>query len=126
MSDALFWDTIFSIDITPAEGLSNIAILVHSPSKITIARSLRGDQAQTLVDLIDRVSNSGVFSLVPRVLITKRSFSLCPTLIKSYSGGAHGCSTRSARHVGYYPPHMPSIQGSQSLVSLDGVAALQT
>ena len=53
--DALFWDAIFSMDTSSAEGLSNISILVHSPSKITMARSLQGDDAQRLINLIDRV-----------------------------------------------------------------------
>ena len=56
--DALFWDAVFSMDIASAEGLSNISTLVHSPSKITVARSLRGDDAQRLINLIDRVSDS--------------------------------------------------------------------
>jgi hypothetical protein len=46
------------MDIASAEGLSNISTLVHSPSKITMARSLRGDDAQRLIDLIDQVSDS--------------------------------------------------------------------
>ena len=56
--DALFWDTIFSTDITSAEDLSNVSTLVHSPSKITVARSLQGDNAQRMIDLIDQVSDS--------------------------------------------------------------------
>jgi hypothetical protein len=57
--DTLFWDAIFSMDVTSAEGLSNISTLVHSPSKITAARSLQGDKAQTFIDLMDRVSDLG-------------------------------------------------------------------
>ena len=68
MLDAHFWDTIFSVDITSTQGLSKVAALVHSPPDITVARSLRGDQAQRLIDLIDRVSRSSGLNL--RVLIT--------------------------------------------------------
>ena len=57
--DTVFWDASFSMDIASTEGLSNISTLVHSPSKITAARSLRGDKDQTFIDLIDRVSDSG-------------------------------------------------------------------
>jgi len=32
--------------------------LVHSPTKISVARSLRGDQAQDLIDIIDQVGGS--------------------------------------------------------------------
>jgi hypothetical protein len=56
--DALFWDAIFSMDISSAEGLSNISTLVRSPSKTTMARNLRGDDAQRLINLIDQVSDS--------------------------------------------------------------------
>ena len=56
--DALFWDAIFSMDITSTEGLSRMSTLIHSPSKITTARSLQGDDAQRLINLIDRVSDS--------------------------------------------------------------------
>jgi hypothetical protein len=56
--DALFWNTILSTDITSAGDLSNVSTLVHSPSKIAMARSLQGDDAQRMIDLIDRVSDS--------------------------------------------------------------------
>ena len=52
-----FWDTIFSTDITSAEGLSNIETLVNSPSEIAVARNLWGDKAQKFIDLIDEVSD---------------------------------------------------------------------
>jgi len=54
--DVFFWDAIFSTDVTSPEGLSNIATLLHSPSKIADARSLHGDQAQRFIDLLDQVS----------------------------------------------------------------------
>lgn len=69
ISDALFWDAIFSTDITSVEGLSNITTLLQSPSKIHVARNLLGDQAQSFIDLIDRVSDLGKRPSVPRVLI---------------------------------------------------------
>ena len=58
-SDPLFWDTVFSMDITSTEALSNIVAIVYSPTKVDVARKLRGDKAQSFVDLIDRVSDSG-------------------------------------------------------------------
>ena len=44
------------MDVPSSESLSSIAILVHSPSRITEARSLQGDEAQSFINLIDRVS----------------------------------------------------------------------
>ena len=102
-----FWDTIFSVDITSTEGLSKVAALVRSPSDITVARSLRGDQAQKLIDLIDRVSDSKELSLLPRMLITRCSFSHYPILMRKHLSGARDCSTRSAKPMRYYLPHMP-------------------
>ena len=126
ISDALFWDTIFSIDVASAEGLSNIRTLVHSPSKIAMARSLQDDQAQRFIDIIDQVSSSSKRPLVPRMLIVGRSFSRYHALTRNYLGGAHGCFTRSAKLAGYYLPHTSFNQSSPILVSLDGAAALQT
>jgi len=45
------------MDITSAEVLSNIAAIVYSPTKVDVARELRGNEAQSFVDLIDRVSD---------------------------------------------------------------------
>jgi hypothetical protein len=55
--DAFFWEVIFSMDITSTEGLSNVSTLVHSPSKIAVARSFRGDKAESFINLIDQVSD---------------------------------------------------------------------
>ena len=57
------------MDITSVEGLSDITMLVQSPSKIHVARNLVGDQAQSFIDLIDQVSDLGKPPSVPRVLI---------------------------------------------------------
>jgi len=124
ISDVHFWDTIFSMDTTSTEGLSNITTLIHSPSDITVARSLRGNQAQGLIDLIDRVSVPGDLPLL-RVLITRCSFSRYPILMRKHLGVARNCSTRSAKPVGYYPHHLSFNQSSPMLVSLGGVVALQ-
>jgi hypothetical protein len=50
------------MDTTSTEGLSNVSTLVHSPSKIAVARSFRGDKAQSLINLIDRVSDFGTLT----------------------------------------------------------------
>jgi len=59
MSDARFWDTTFPVDIASTNDLIDVAALVYSPSNITVAKNLRGDQAQSLIDLVDRVSLFG-------------------------------------------------------------------
>ena len=125
-SDALFWEALFSVDITSAEGLSKIVALVHSPSQITMARSLRDDQTQAFVDLIDRVSGLGRRPSVPLILIMRYSSSRCPTLTRNYLCGAHNYFTRFAKPVGCYPPRMSLRQSSHMLVSLSGAVALQT
>ena len=126
MSDPLFWDTIFSMDITSAEVLSSIATIVYSPTKVDMARELQGEEAQSFVDLIDRVSDAGELPSVLRVLIMRHSFSLYPTSMGDCSDGARDCSTRSVKLAGYYPPHMSFNQSSPMLASLGGAGVLRT
>ena len=44
-------------DMSVAESVSNILSLIHSPYRIAIARTLRGEAAQGLIDSIDQVSD---------------------------------------------------------------------
>lgn len=121
--DALFWDTIYSMDIASAEGLSNITTLLHSPQKILDARNLRGDQAQRFIDLIDRVSDLDERPPVPRVLTASRSFSHYHTSMRGCPGGPRDCSTRFAEPVGCCLPRMSFVQSSSMLESSSGQAA---
>lgn len=123
--DTLFWDIVFSMDITSTEGLSTIAALLHSPSKIIEARNLRGDQARRLIDLLDLVSNSGKRPSVPRALTTRHSFSRCHALTRGYPDGLHNCFTSFVDPAGCYPPHMLFVRSSAMLVSLNGQVASQ-
>ena len=77
-SDALFWATTLSVDTTSAEIFSNIATIVHSPTKISVARGLQGDQAQHFVDLIDRVSDSDQLPQALQVLIVRKLLTSLP------------------------------------------------
>ena len=45
-------------DISMAESISGIRSFMHSSSRIAAARNLRGEEAQRLIDLIDRVSGA--------------------------------------------------------------------
>ena len=121
-----FWDTIFSTDVTSVEGLSNIAALVRSQSKIKAARSLCGDQAQGFIDQIDRVSDPIKHLSASRVFIMRYSSSRYRNSTGNCLGGAHDCFTRSAKPARYYPPRILSNQNSPTLVSLGGAAASRT
>ena len=55
-SDAQFWADIYSLEVPSNECLSWVQSLLSSPSKITVARSFQGSEAQTFVDFLDRVS----------------------------------------------------------------------
>ena len=123
--DALFWDNVFSVDITPTEGLSIVTDLVNSPSKISEARSLQGDQAQSLIDLIDRVSDSSKRTSVPRILIMSYSSSRLRTSTRNCLCGARGWFTRSAKPAGFYPPRMSFNQSPSVSASTSGAAALR-
>jgi len=125
-SDAHFWDTIFSADTTSAEVLSNIVAIMHSPTKVLMARGLRGEKAQSFIDLINRVGGQAKLPLVLRVLIMKYSFSLRhPTLIRNSSGGVRGCFTRFVKPAGFYPPHTAWNQSPLMLATLGGAGALR-
>ena len=120
--DTHFWDTIFSMDITSAEGLSNFSTLVHSPSEIVVARSLRGDKAQSFIDIIDHVSDPGKHPLILRTLMMRHSFSCYRNLTRNYVGDPRGYSTKSAKSAGFC---LPLISFSQNLpVSANSVGAV--
>ena len=55
--DIQFWTSIFSSEITSDECLSKVRSLLSCLSKITVARSFKGNEAQAFVDFLDRVSN---------------------------------------------------------------------
>ncbi|KAF9783953.1 hypothetical protein BJ322DRAFT_1109806 [Thelephora terrestris] len=50
-----FWTNICFVEITSDECLSEVESLLSCPSKIAIARSFRGSEAQTFVDFLDQV-----------------------------------------------------------------------
>lgn len=113
------------IDVTSAEGLSNVTTLINSSSKIAYARSLQGEKAQKLIDLLDQVSDSDAYLSILRVTM-RHSFSRYRTSMRDYLGGPRNYFTRSAKLAGCCPPHMSFDQSSPVLVNLDGMAALRT
>jgi len=54
--DLQFWTNIYSMEVASTECLSRVQSLLTCPSKITVARSFRGNQAKMFVDFLDRVS----------------------------------------------------------------------
>jgi len=54
--DVQFSTNIYSMEVTSNECLSEIRSLLSCPSKITVARSFQGNEAQTFIDFLDRVS----------------------------------------------------------------------
>jgi len=55
--DIQFWSDFFSTEIPSSECLWKVRSLLTCPTKITAARSFRGNQAQIIIDFLDRVSN---------------------------------------------------------------------
>ena len=53
--DVQFWSNIYSLEVPPNESLSKVLSLLSCPAKIAVARSFRGNEAQKLVDFLDRV-----------------------------------------------------------------------
>ena len=58
----ILYDNLYVVDMSAAESVSNIRSLIHSPHLIAVARSLRGEEAQRLIDFIDRVSDTWLVS----------------------------------------------------------------
>ena len=54
--DIQFWASILSSEITLDECLSKVRSLLSCLSKITVARSFEGNEAQAFVNFLDRVS----------------------------------------------------------------------
>jgi len=54
--DTQFWTSIYSAEITSSERLLAVRSLLSCPSKIAVARSFKGNEAQTFIDFLDRVS----------------------------------------------------------------------
>ena len=54
----ILYDGLRVADISMAKSVSGVQSFMHSSSRITAARNLRGEEAQGLIDLIDRVSGT--------------------------------------------------------------------
>ena len=54
----IFYNGLRVADMSMAESVSSIRSFMHSSSRIAAARNLRGEEAQRLIDLIDRVSGT--------------------------------------------------------------------
>lgn len=102
-SSAILYNGIRAADTSVAESILNIRSLIHSPSRIAIARSLRGIEAQGLIDHIDQASEK-VF---------------CPTPATPF--GAYEMTWHSGHHITRTGRETsktmfaPSLQGLQSL-----------
>jgi hypothetical protein len=57
-SVAILYNDLRVADMSAAESVSNIWSFMHSSSRITAARKLRGTEAQGLIDLIDQVRSA--------------------------------------------------------------------
>lgn len=53
-----FWTSIYSTEITSNECILKVRSLLTCPSKIAVARSFTGNEAQTFIDFLDRVRKS--------------------------------------------------------------------
>ena len=62
-SDIKFSANIYPMEITSNECISQIESLLSCPSKITLARSIQGTEAQTFIDFLDQVGRSYILCL---------------------------------------------------------------
>lgn len=54
-SVTILHDDLYMADMSVTDFFLNIWSFIHSPHKVTAAKSLRGEEAQRLIDLIDQV-----------------------------------------------------------------------
>ena len=54
--DTQFWTNIYLLEIPSSECLSTVRSLLTCPAKITAARGFQGNEAQKLIEFLDRVS----------------------------------------------------------------------
>ena len=67
--DIQFWANLCVVEITSSECLSEVQTLLNCPSKITLARSFQGREAQTFIDFLDQVIQLCPPGLLDRELI---------------------------------------------------------
>ena len=89
-----------------AESVSSIRTFMHSSSRIAAARKLRGREAQSLIDVIDRVcgpslQRDGVWGTN---LGCRPSH--CQNWMRTSGSNVCTCFTNSAKLVNYCQPHM--------------------
>ncbi|KAF9648137.1 kinase-like protein [Thelephora ganbajun] len=77
--DVQFWTNIYSVDITSNECLSKVRTLLSCPSKIAVARSFQGNEAQIFIDFLDRVLTQSC----PDTKLRQRSLLLLSKICKA-------------------------------------------
>jgi len=56
--DMQLWANIYTMEITSDECLTEVRSLLNCRSNVNVVRSLRGNDAQTFIDFLDKVSRS--------------------------------------------------------------------
>ena len=98
----ILYDGLHVSGTSAVESVSNIRSFIHSSSRITAVRNLRGRDAQGFIDLIDQVS-----SLWPqrdgfiRGLSARCRSSRCQSWMGSFGGNVCICFTKYAKPVNY-------------------------
>ena len=56
--DTQSWADVYSMEITSNECLAKVRLLLSCQSEMNVARSFQGNEAQTFVNFLDRVSGT--------------------------------------------------------------------
>lgn len=105
-SDIQFRAEICSMDVTSIECLSEVRSLLSCPSKVAAARDLKGNEAQMLVDFLDRVSGLCPSSSILMIECVERRFWSNRPSMTNFVNGVFCSFLRSAKPVVLYPPGM--------------------
>ena len=108
--DIQYSANIYSTEITSNECISEVQSLLSSPLRIALARSIQGNNAQTLIDSLDRVHSYYVRHTSATHGVEYRH--LCGhVLTVNFSSGVYNSFPRSAKHTESYP-HLIFFTGS--------------
>ena len=111
-SAVVLYNGLRAAGVSITESVSNIQSLLHSPYRIAAARSLRGQEAQGLINLggtqLQRRDTPRCWGT--ELNVTCRSLH-CRKSVKSSENNVCTCFTRSAKRAECYQPHI-SCSGS--------------
>ena len=122
----ILYDGLCVADMSVTESVSNIRAFMHSSSRITAARNLRGKEAQGFIDLIDKV----ISTWLQRNGVKGTEHGCrplhCQNWMEIFGSNACFCSTRFAKPPNYCPLRISYDKSSYPSVKFSAAVGLRT